>query len=132
MWYFTHTCIPNSCSHKKSYLLHDVNSLEYRGSHIHWLCGLSPIYKRLKFWKNVYLKTSLETNPSNSFSIFLLGMNFKNLTVELHVLIISSMLTKFQKKLKINSYLINKMFNIQVQIVNNIWFKWNLTSVLKT
>ena len=41
-------------------------------------------------------------------------------------------LQNFKKKLKINSYLINKMFNIQVQIVDNIWFKWNLTRVLKT
>ena len=43
----------------------------------------------------VSLQISLERNFSNSLYIFILGMNFENLTVKLHVLIISFMLAKF-------------------------------------
>ena len=39
-------------------------------------------------------KVSPQTNSSY---IFLLGMNFKNLTVGLHILIMFSMLAKFQE-----------------------------------
>ena len=50
--------------------------------------------------EKVFLQTILERNPSNSFYIFLLDVDFKNLTVELHILIIFSILAKFQKKKK--------------------------------
>ena len=40
---------------------------------------------------------NMERNPSNSSYIFLLYMNFENLTIELHILIISSILAKFQE-----------------------------------
>ena len=43
----------------------------------------------------VSLQTSLERNPTNSLYIFILSVNFENLTVRLHILIISLMLTKF-------------------------------------
>ena len=46
--------------------------------------------------EKVFLQTILERNPSNSFYIFLLDVDFENITVELHVLIISFILTKFK------------------------------------
>ena len=39
----------------------------------------------------------LEGNFSNLFYIFLLDLNFENLTIELHVFIIFSILVKFQE-----------------------------------
>ena len=42
-----------------------------------------------------FLQTSLERNFTNSLYIFILSVNFKNLTVKLHVLIIFFMLAKF-------------------------------------
>ena len=45
----------------------------------------------------VSLKISLEKNPTNSSYIFILSVNFKNLTDKLHVFITSLMLTKFQE-----------------------------------
>ena len=45
----------------------------------------------------VSLKISLEKNPTNSSYIFILSVNFKNLTAKLHVFITSLMLTKFQE-----------------------------------
>ena len=45
----------------------------------------------------VSLKISLEKNPTNSSYIFILSVNFKNLTTKLHVFITSLMLTKFQE-----------------------------------
>ena len=41
-------------------------------------------------------------------------MNFENLTIGLHVLIIPSMLPKFKEDQGINSYIINQMFKFQV------------------
>ena len=43
----------------------------------------------------VSLQINLERNPTNSLYIFILSENFENLTVKLHVLITSLMLTKF-------------------------------------
>ena len=44
----------------------------------------------------IFLQTNLKWNPSNPpIYIFLLNMNFENLTVGLHVIIIFSMLTNF-------------------------------------
>ena len=45
----------------------------------------------------VSLQISLERNPTNLSYIFILSVNFENLTVKLHVLITSLMLTKFQE-----------------------------------
>ena len=45
----------------------------------------------------VSLQTNLERNPTNSSYIFMLSVNFENLTIRLHVLITSLMLTKFQE-----------------------------------
>jgi len=51
---------------------------------------------------------------SNSLYIFLLDINFENIIVGLHILIISFMLSKFQKDQKsINNYVINDMFKFQ-------------------
>ena len=48
----------------------------------------------------VSLQTSLERNPSNSSYIFILSVNFENLTVELNALIISFMHAKCQEDQK--------------------------------
>ena len=45
----------------------------------------------------VSLQTSLKRNTSNSSYIYILNVNFKNLTVGLNVRIISFMLAKFQE-----------------------------------
>ena len=48
---------------------------------------------------------------------FYLEVNFDKSTIELHFLLISYMLTKFLKKLKINIYIINKLFKLQIFVV---------------
>ena len=45
----------------------------------------------------ISLQTNLEKNPSNFSYIFILRVNFENLTVELYILIISFMFAKFQE-----------------------------------
>ena len=45
----------------------------------------------------VSLQTNLEINPSKSSYIFILSVNFENLTIGLHVLIISFILAKFHQ-----------------------------------
>ena len=50
--------------------------------------------------EKVTLQISLERNPSNSSNIFLLGVNFENITLGLHVLITSSTLAKFKENQK--------------------------------
>ena len=45
----------------------------------------------------VSLQTNLEKNPSKSSYVFILTVNFENLTVRLHILIISFILAKFQQ-----------------------------------
>ena len=52
-----------------------------------------PFIFRIKF-------LFLERNPTNSLYIFILSVNFENLTVRLYVLIISLMFTKFQENQK--------------------------------
>jgi len=47
--------------------------------------------------EKVFLRTSLERNLPNSSYIFLLDVNFENLTIGLYVFIISSILGKFQE-----------------------------------
>ena len=48
----------------------------------------------------IFLQTSLERNLSNLSYIFILNVKFENLTIGLHVLIISFMLAKFQEDQK--------------------------------
>ena len=86
----------------------------------------------------------MEKNPPNSSYIFLLDVNFENLTIELHILIISSMLVKFQEDKKSITMLSIKYLNssfwylklfikskIINQIINNIQFIQNLTCFFK-
>ena len=47
--------------------------------------------------EKVSIQTNLKRNLPNSFYIFLLDMNFENLTTGLYVLIIFSIFAKFQK-----------------------------------
>ena len=56
----------------------------------------------------VSLQTSLEINPSNLSYIFILSVNFENLTIELQVLIISFVLTKFKEDKKLIAMSSNK------------------------
>ena len=48
-------------------------------------------------WNKVSLQISLDRNHTNSSYIFILSVNFENLTVKLHVLITSLMLPNFKK-----------------------------------
>ena len=50
-------------------------------------------------------------------NIFLLDMNFDKFIIELYILFISLVLAKFLKKLKINNYVINKLFKLQVFVI---------------
>ena len=90
-------------------------------------------------WNKVSLQISLERNLINSSYIFILSVNFENLTVRLHVLIILNAY-KISKKIKnqllchqiniiissfcnLKLYIKNKLID---QIVNNIRFERNL------
>ena len=61
----------------------------------------------------VSLQTSLERNPTNSLYIFILSVNFENLTIRLHVLITSLILTKFQENQRSIAMLSNKCYNFK-------------------
>ena len=50
-------------------------------------------------------------------NIFLLDMNFDKFIIGLYILFISLVLAKFLKKLKINNYVINKLFKLQVFVI---------------
>ena len=56
----------------------------------------------------VSLQINLERNPSNLSYIFILSVKFENLTVGLHVLIISFMLAKFQEDQRSIAMSLNK------------------------
>ena len=56
----------------------------------------------------VSLQTSLEINLSNLSYIFILSVNFENLTIGLQVLIISFVLTKFKEDKKLIAMSSNK------------------------
>ena len=91
------------------------------------------------FMNKVSLQTSLERNSINLSYISILSVNFENLTVRSHVLIIFFMHVKFQKDQKsiaisstnvkisnfydLKLYIKNKFID---RIVNNIQFKRNL------
>ena len=60
----------------------------------------------------ISLQISLERNPTNSSYIFVLNVNFENLTVRLYVLITSLMLTKFQENQRAVVMSSNKCYNI--------------------
>ena len=59
------------------------------------------------------LQTSLERNPTNLSYIFILSVNFENLTVILHVLIRFLMFTKFQKDQRSIAMSSNKCYNFK-------------------
>ena len=61
----------------------------------------------------VSIQTSLERNPTNSSYIFILSVNFENLTVRLHDLITSKMLTKFQENQRSITMSSNKCYNFK-------------------
>ena len=97
------------------------------------------------FMNKVSLQTSLERNSINLSYISILSVNFENLTVRLHVLIIFFMHVKFQEdqrsiaisstNVKISNfydiklYIKNKFID---RIVNNIQFERNLICMLRT
>ena len=93
----------------------------------------------------ISLQTNLVRNPTNSSYIFILSVNFENLTVRLHVLITSLLLTKFQENQRSIAMSSNKCYNFKFcnlklyiknklidQIVNNIRFERNLICMLRT
>ena len=59
----------------------------------------------MKEKNKVSLQTSLERNPTNSSYIFILSLNFENLTVKLYDYYIFNAY-KISKKSKINCYVI--------------------------
>ena len=61
----------------------------------------------------VSFQTSLERNPTNSLYIFILSVNFENLTIRLHVLVTSLILTKFQENQRSIAMLSNKCYNFK-------------------
>ena len=67
----------------------------------------------MKEKNKVSLQTSLERNPTNSSYIFILSLNFKNLTVKLYGFIIFLMLTKFQKNQRSIATSSNKCYNFK-------------------
>ena len=97
------------------------------------------------YYKNkVSLQTNLERNLTNLSYIFILSVNFKNLTVRLHDLITSLILTKFQGNQRLIATSLNKCYNFKLlylklyiknklidQIVNNIRFERNLICMLR-
>ena len=88
---------------KKELHAFGVFACRFNTSYVEW--------KRFFLNKKKKLVWSLEKNPPNSSYIFLLDVNFENLTIELHVLIISSMLVKFQKDQKSITILSTKYLN---------------------
>ena len=64
-------------------------------------------------WNKVSLKTSLEGSPTNSSYIFIVSVNFENLTVRLHVLITFKILTKFQENQRSIAMSSNKYYNFK-------------------
>ena len=61
----------------------------------------------------VSLQTSLERNTTNSSYIFILNVNFENLTTKLHVPIKSLMLTKLQENQRSIAMSLNKCYNFK-------------------
>ena len=62
------------------------------------------------------------------YNIYLLDVNFENLTIRLHVLIISSMLTKFQKDQRSIVMPSIKYLNFKflwVKIMHKKWVYWS-------
>ena len=61
--------------------------------------------------EKVSFQTSLKINPSRSFYICLLDVNFENLIVELHVLILSPVLVKIHEDQRTITMPLFKCFN---------------------
>ena len=60
------------------------------------------------FLNKISFKTSLERKLSNLSYIFILIVNFENLTIKLHVFIISFILAKYQEDQRSIAMLSNK------------------------
>ena len=56
-----------------------------------------PMIDMVTISNKVFFQTSLEKNLSNLLYIFILSVKFENLTIGLHVLILSFILAKFQE-----------------------------------
>ena len=85
----------------------------------------NPTIKILKYVVILIIEQSLVTKLVISlgynhniyiYIFFLLEVNFNKSTDRLHILLISSILTKFLE-LKINIYVINKLFKLQIFVV---------------
>ena len=70
----------------------------FKEIYVRWR-GVFKMIEFFFFWIVKWLKwkVSLERNSTNSSYIFILSMNFENLTVKLYVFIIFFMFIKFQK-----------------------------------
>ena len=84
-----------------------IASMEGASSIISLICYCNFVLNK------VSLQISLERNPTNSSYIFISSVNFKNLTVRLHVLITSLMLTKFQENQRSIAMSSNKCYNFK-------------------
>ena len=74
-----------------------------------YICNeIRPLYNN-----KVSLQINLEKNPTNSSYIFILSVNFENLIIRLHILIISLILTKFQENQKSIVMSSNKCYNFK-------------------
>ena len=112
-----------------TYLANPRILVKYDNKNIILMVFVFPTLKKKKK-KIIYIYThtyyfgkcspNLEKNFSNSSFIFLLDVNFENLTVWLNVLIISSIFAKFQndKKLIAMSFIKIKILNFKF-----LWFK---------
>ena len=70
--------------------------------------------------RDIYLD---KENPSNSFYIFSLNMNFENLTVRLHVLCALNMRVKFRSNRMLFTIRSIKLFFIHNFLSQNLKFK---------
>ena len=73
-------------------------------------------FVRQRQMEKVFLQTSLERNPSNASYIFLLDMNFENLTIVLHVLYV------------LNTYVIFHSLDAIYYSINKLIFMHNFRS----
>ena len=107
-----HPSILRSCHYIWTIKLRE--DLMLKNFHVGWAI---PINNRKRFLSKV-VQTNLNGNSLKSSYIFLLDVNVDNLTVRLHVFIISSMLAKFQKYQKLIIISSNKYLNFKF-----LWYK---------
>ena len=94
-----------------------------------WLTRVSRAFKyqTISQKNKVSLQTSLERNPTNSSHIFILSVNFENLTVEFYVPYVLNMHTKFRLNwILFTIWSINLFFtyNFRLQKLEIITFIW--------